>query len=388
MSSFEASVEVEATPERAFEVFTDASRYPQWQALAQRAFDLRGSLLEPGSTVRIDHGPGMKRTLTVLDVDPPHRWVYRQQGMGLDDTNEVRFEPGGQGTIVSMRSELRVAGGAIGRLLDRLGRGQNQREFQAELDRFAGLLARPRIAVPPTGSVVTGDSGKGIRTMKVLAADDQVVHLAVLPGADRDRDIDLDAALDRDGGRPDPHPVEPLQATTRKLTGRIVPGSPFLRVDGGLGVPHLPVTIDAYTDMEPVPTGRSTEVWDEELTEIAGWADAGAPTAGGRDVIELRPLVIVREEGSYAPAKVLARDRKGVHLRLYSDRWAAPPDRLDPWALRMERFDARVPGVGHIPMTVNAYVAMEPTFERLALTVSREFDGLRTWEEAQGGYFA
>jgi hypothetical protein len=67
-------------------------------------------LSEPGSTVRIDHGPRMVRTMTILEADPPHWLRYRQQGMGLDDTTEVRFAAADGRTRVTMTASLRVAG--------------------------------------------------------------------------------------------------------------------------------------------------------------------------------------------------------------------------------------------------------------------------------------
>ncbi len=142
MGEYRAEAIVDAPLERTFEVFIDATRFSQWQAAALGAFEQTGPLTAPGSTVRIDHGPAMKRTMTILESEPPRRLRYRQQGAGLDDTTVVRFEPDGERTHVAMSSELRVAGGPIGMVLERLARSQSRTEYQRELDRFAAVVAR------------------------------------------------------------------------------------------------------------------------------------------------------------------------------------------------------------------------------------------------------
>jgi uncharacterized protein YndB with AHSA1/START domain len=396
MSPYTAVVEVPAPLERTFAVFTNATRFSQWQALALWAFEQSGPLDQPGSSVRIDHGPGMKRTMTILDADPPHRLRYRQQGMGLDDINDVRFEAIGDGTRVTTSTELQVAGGPVGRLLERLGRRSSRGEYQAELDRFASVVARPTSPPPADGSLVTLDSGGGIRVGKVLGfdRDAEIVHLAILPGTDRRRAVDLDAALDRETILRDPLSLRPLDVKMSGLTAKLVTGSPHLRLDGGVGVPHVAMTLDAYSDALPEPTGRSVEVWTDERSEVASWRAAGGPVLGRTADVEITPLLTIRVDPTdmdYAAAKVLRADRSGVHLRIYADRWAVPPDHIDPWALAPGTTDTVASGVlalGHIPLSHKAYASMEPKFDRLAMLGPRELEGYREWQEAQGGYFA
>ncbi len=224
MGEYRAEAIVDAPVERAFDVFIDATRFSQWQAAALGAFEQTGPLTSPGSTLRIDHGPAMKRTMTILDAEPPHRLRYRQQGVGLDDTTVATFAPEGERTRVTMRSELRVAGGPIGRVLERLARNQSQTEYQRELDRFAGVVARPSVEPGPPGSLVTADCGVGFRVLKILAIDPDVVQVALLPGVAPKRPVDLEPYLDGERRLDDPLGLRPLPLSVRSAASKIVSG--------------------------------------------------------------------------------------------------------------------------------------------------------------------
>lgn len=224
--------------------------------------------------------------------------------------------------------------------------------------------------------------------------DAEIVHLAILPGTDRQRAVDLDAVLDRQTVLRDPLSLRPLDVKRPRLTARLVPGSPHLRLDGGVGVPHVAMTLDAYSDALPEPTGRSVEVWAEERSEVASWRAAEGPVLGRAADVEITPLLTIRVDPTdvdYAAAKMLRADRSGVHLRIYADRWVVPPDHIDPWALAPGTTETVASGVlalGHIPLSHKAYARMQPKFDRLAMLGPTELEGYREWQEAQGGYFA
>ena len=379
---------VEAPLERTFEVFTDATRFSQWQAAALGAFEQTGSLASPRSTVRIDHGPAMKRTMTILDAEPPFRLRYRQQGVGLDDTTVVTFEPDGGRTRVTMSSELRVAGGPIGRLFERLARSENRAEYQRELDRFAAVAARPRVEPGPAGSLVTADCGVGFRVLKILATDRDVVHVALLPGVAPKRPADLEPYLDGESRLDDPLGLRPLPLSVRSAASKIVNGQPALRLDGGIGVPHLALTPDAYSDARPEPVGAPVEVSESETAEVESWRRVEGPTIGREVDTRTTTLMTVKvNDDGYGAAKLLLADRKAVHLRVYSDRWDTPPDDIDPWALRLDRMDSPVPGLGHIPLTHAAFATWQPAFDRLVMIGPSERGGYQTWLESGGGVF-
>ncbi len=387
MPDYTASIEVDASVERAFSVLIDATRFPQWQAAALRAFDQSGPLSRPGSSVRIDHGPGMKRTMTILAADPPNLLRYRQQGMGLDDTTEVTFAPMSGRTVITMTADLRVAGGPIGSLLERLARGQNRREFRAELERFGAVVDRRRPIVDPPGTFIAADCGSGFRVLKLLASDEDTVHLAVLPGTARTRPDDPAPFIDRESRLADPLGLRPLDVSLRGMASRIVPGQPVLRLDGGIGVPHIALSPEAYGDAVPAPVGAAAGVRPHEHAEVASWRAAGGPVLGRDPDAGITPLLTVRMDEGHGAAKLLHADRSGVHLRIFADRWPVPPDGVDPWALRLGTGEDGVVGIGHVPLTLRAFAAMRPSFARLVMIGSSELGGYRMWRESGGGYF-
>jgi uncharacterized protein YndB with AHSA1/START domain len=389
MGSYRAEAHVDASVERTFEVFIDASRFSQWQALAVGLVDQTGLLTEPGASVRIDHGPGMKRTMTIVEADPPNRLRYRQLGMGFDDTTTAVFEPDGAGTLVTLSSDLVVAGGPFGRALEWLGgrTASTQKEYQEELDRFAAVASRRPVEPGPLGSIVTADCGVGFRVLKILAVDHDVVHVGLLPGVSSKRPVDLQPYLDGESRLADPLSLRPLPLSVRASALKIVSGQPMLRLDGGIGVPHLAMTADGFSDARPEPVGEPMEVWESENAEVESWRQAGGPVLG-RDIgAGITTLMTVKTNEGYGAAKLLHADRKAVHVRVYSDRWSIPPDDIDPWSLRLGRIDEPVIGIGHVPMTYAAFARWEPKFDRLVMLAPSELDGYRAWLEAGGGVF-
>lgn len=387
MAEYRASVDVVTTVERAFAVLCDASRFPQWQALAIRVVDQTGPLDRRGSSVVIDHGPGLKRTLTVVDADPPNRLRFQQQGIGMSDTTEVQFRTIGAVTRITMTAELRVKGGPLGRLLERMGRGASRREFQAELERFGALVDRAPSPPPPPGTLVSADCGAGFRILKVLETDDRAVHLALLAGASRNRPTDATDALDRESRLPDPLALRELDVSARSMGSKIVSGLPALRLDGGVGVPHVALSRDAFADARPLPLDKPIEVWPEERAQVQSWRDAAGPVLGTDIQAGITTLMTVRMEAGYGAAKLLHAEHSGVHLRIYSDRWDHPPDEIDPWRLALGTVSDRVLGLGHVPLSHQGFRRLEPRFARLVMIGSSERDGYRTWLEHGGGFF-
>ncbi|MGI8928270.1 MAG: hypothetical protein ACR2H0_02210, partial [Candidatus Limnocylindrales bacterium] len=135
------------------------------------------------------------------------------------------------------------------------------------------------------------------------------------------------------------------------------------------------------------PIGDPIEVWPHELAEVDSWRRHGGPTLG-RDIdAGLTTLVTVKTDGGFGVAKILQVDRNTVHVRLYSDRWETPPDEIDPWSLRVGRFDEPIVGIGHMPLTRAAFAAWEPRFKRVSMLSPNELGGYGQWLESGGGVF-
>lgn len=387
MRVYTASVDVGAGVERTFAIFIDAARYPQWQGMALRTLDLAGPLDLPGSSVRIDHGPGMKLTMTILESEPPRFLRFRVQGMGTEATCDASFESIGGGTRVATTWSFRLPGGAVMRFLERFDRKRSQRELDAELARFALVAARPLVEVPSAGTVVSVDCGAGFRVATILEPDGDVVHVTLHPGVAKSRQDDPAPFLREPGSIRDPLAHRPVAPPARRPKDHVLPGQPALRLDGGAGVRHLALTVEAYGDALPELLGHHVQVPEEVLVEIANWRIAGGALIG-RDVdASVTPMVSIRADDAFAIAKVLDTGIRGVHVRIYADRWPTRPDAVDPWALRLGTAHDPVVGVGHVPLSRSAFADLDPRFVRLAMLGPDELDGYREWKRAAGGYF-
>jgi hypothetical protein len=112
-----------------------------------------------------------------------------------------------------------------------------------------------------------------------------------------------------------------------------------------------------------------------------------------------REIARVRSGGLYAARgevsafkvyKVLAVDHVAVHLRKYSNRFDAPPSRLDPSSLSLgldiqSWQDASTPAaelpIGHFPLAHSGFWAMAPALIQVELVAEDELDGYRMWLE-------
>lgn len=98
MGRYELSIEVPLPTDEAFRLWTDAGRFPQWQVGLVRVGGASGPADREGTTLRLDYGPGMKRTTRVVASDPPHRYVVEEDGMRARNRTVSLFEPTERGT--------------------------------------------------------------------------------------------------------------------------------------------------------------------------------------------------------------------------------------------------------------------------------------------------
>ena len=128
MKELSASVEIDASRERVWEVLTDFGSYPEWNPFIRsiRGRPARGSKLE----VRIEPpgGRGMTFKPTVLEAQPGQelRWLGRLLMPGLfDGEHSFRIEPVDDGRVRFVQAER--FGGALvalfGKQLDKTRQG-------------------------------------------------------------------------------------------------------------------------------------------------------------------------------------------------------------------------------------------------------------------------
>lgn len=385
MARYELSVDVPLPASAAFRLWTDAGRSPQWQVGVIRVFDVSGSADLAGTTLRLDFGPGMKRTTRVVEANPPQLYVVAEEGLRSRNRTESRFEPTDSGTRITVTYDLEVQLGPISGALERLTRSSTLKTGRIELDRFAALATRP-LARPEAGQLYTVDGYAGFRAVKIIAVDRDVVHLALMPGVVKQRPDDVAELLDQESRMADPLALRPLDPPLRRTASTGVVGQPLLALDGGHGVPHLAISIGAFTDARPEPAG-ALAIWPDETEEVDGWRSAAGPVMGRDLDTAIVPLVTVKDGDRYGYAKLLQVERGGVHMRLYADRFDIPPDTINPWALRLDRHDAPTMSFGHLPMSRATFSGWEPSYDRLVMRSVDELEGYQVWKDAEGGFF-
>lgn len=386
LSRYEAEVTIQMSAEAAFDLWTDAGRYPQWQIAVLRAFEATAPVDKAGTTLKVDYGSRMTRNVAVTESERPHRYVVTETGMRSRNQTAVTFTPlGADQTRVSLTHDLEVQMGLLSGLLERVTRANTTKQAAKELERFAKIAGRP-MAKAEAGTLYTVDAHAGYRLVKVIEVEGDIVHIALFPGSSGQRPTDLGMFLDGKSLLVDPLTLQPLRPPLKRTASTVVVGQPLLAMDGGVGVPHLAVTVGAFTDALPEAAGHFP-VFTQELAEVSSWREGHGPVLGRDLDATITPLISALVDNGYSVAKLLHVERNGVHLRQYANRWEAPPVVVDPWQLRLDRFDAPHFSIGHVPLSRPAFDAMNPAFIRLAMRSTDELEGYRMWQEGGGGYF-
>lgn len=164
MGRYEAEVEVALPPDDAFRLWTDVGRYPQWQVGVVRVFDVTGPTDRVGTSLRLDFGPGMKRTSRVVESDPPNSYALEDCGMKSRNLTTATFESTTNGTRVAVTFDLQVEMGPLSGVMERMTRGQMLKTGRRELAQFAALAARPLVR-PTPGQLFTVDGYAGYRVV-------------------------------------------------------------------------------------------------------------------------------------------------------------------------------------------------------------------------------
>ena len=125
------------------------------------------------------------------------------------------------------------------------------------------------------------------------------------------------------------------------------------------------------------------------LTVLFGTAVVATPVAAGQ-WLEGGLYVTAREEGGFVPLKILKLDDHGVHVRVYSNVYPAPPEAIDESTLYMagaDRRDGEPLGMGHLPISTASFSGWEAQFVQPSSVAAEEREGYELWLEAEGGYF-
>ena len=86
----ETEVEIEAPPERVWEVMTDVERWPEWTASVERADRLDGGPLRVGSRIRVKQPKFPPVVWEVTDLDPGRSFSWTAKNVGLTSVGHHR----------------------------------------------------------------------------------------------------------------------------------------------------------------------------------------------------------------------------------------------------------------------------------------------------------
>lgn len=399
-SAIRGSVLLPLPIERAWDLWVDAARYPQWQSMLLAVRDLSGPVTMAGTTYTLDHGPKLKRHVRVLVAERPVRHIIEQTGMGVHDETTATFEPEDGGTRLTLVVHFHL--NRVMRLLIKLDRrSRSERELQRELDRLP-VIARRTPPPARVGGAYLAEAGTIRRRLTVLAIDPDRIHIRLHPGYLRTRDADDLMPI---APRPpsDQMDLWPINVPLRASLDSAVMGLPFLRRDGGHGIAHLALSLDAWADAAAREIDEDA-VSDEDLEAVAVWRDRGAPTVGVDADLELAPICTFRLDAddatgeSWAAAKVLRSEIMRIHLAIPAARWPERPTRISPraWSSPPLPLDTLQSGdmptiwpvaIGHYPLSRSTFSSAKPRFVGVATIDHDELEGYRMWHADRGGTF-
>jgi uncharacterized protein YndB with AHSA1/START domain len=145
MSTYRFSVDIAASPDQVFDLWTDLDRMKEWVGGVTKVTNVSGPLDRAGTTYTVWFG-GMKSPTTVLEAERPRRIRTRFGNRVLRGETEVSIEPSGGGTRLTQ--EFRTEG-VIPALMARIfATGSYRGSFRGELAAFAKLVELD--AVTPT----------------------------------------------------------------------------------------------------------------------------------------------------------------------------------------------------------------------------------------------
>ncbi|MEO5703753.1 MAG: SRPBCC family protein [Candidatus Limnocylindrales bacterium] len=125
-----------ASPEHAFDLWTNLDRMAEWVGGVTKVTDVSGPVDRAGTTYTVWFGR-MKSPTQVLEAARPRLLRTRFGSMILKGENAATFEPDGTGTII--RQEMRTHGLISGLSARIFASGSYKGSFQGELDAFARL---------------------------------------------------------------------------------------------------------------------------------------------------------------------------------------------------------------------------------------------------------
>jgi hypothetical protein len=396
MSRIGLEIEIASTQDEVWAAMTDSRRLRRWLPHTESIDELSGSLEQPGTTFLQRAGPGLRRSAAVVAADAPRSLHLRLAGLGERVDAVFRLDPQAARTRVRADLDIRNGPGLLGYVVDRIAGRIDRRTWRRALELLKADLERERVT-PQPGMVYSLDASGGIiRAAQVLESDGRYVHLRLYrqrfttrPGIAQVTGLDLG----RPGHYTDLRPLVPRLRSEVIFVGQ---GSPGLLLDGGFGLPHLPMTSEEFDNAVPQALSIS-ELPPEHQALVAAWRARGGTAFGESPGPSVGALFsVVGTNGRFGVVKLLRSEFRGVHVRVYSNEFDERPTTVPEAELELRGIDFErvatggIPdsfGIGHLPLSHASFAGWKPEFIKMALVDPDELLGYGEWKVAEGGFF-
>jgi hypothetical protein len=96
------------------------------------------------------------------------------------------------------------------------------------------------------------------------------------------------------------------------------------------------------------------------------------------------------ENGAFSVLKILKVESDGLHIRIYSNQFDAPPTQVDEGTLIIAGLDHKpneILGQADLPILKERFDNYKATFVQQSTVKPEELEGYNTWKKAGGKYF-
>jgi hypothetical protein len=139
MGVYRFETRTSASPDHAFDLWTNLERMKDWVGGVTKVTDVSGPPGEAGTTYTVWFGR-MKSRTTVLEAERPRLFRSRFGNLILKGENVATFEPDGAGTVIRQTMQTH---GLISAIFARIfASGSYRGSFQGELEAFARIAER------------------------------------------------------------------------------------------------------------------------------------------------------------------------------------------------------------------------------------------------------
>lgn len=128
---FKVVVDINAPPDKVFEVMTDVERWPEWNSAVTSVRRMNDGPFVVGTKAQVRQPKLLPAIWQVTDIDRPRRfiWITRSPGVEVEAGHCVEADGAGSRVTLTLRFS-----GLLGRLASRIFGGLSQRYIATEAE--------------------------------------------------------------------------------------------------------------------------------------------------------------------------------------------------------------------------------------------------------------